>query len=124
MQSSRGRILFVENHRDTAEMMIVMMQLWGYEVLHAFTVSDALKLARQGQFNLFLFEHMLPDGTGIDLCIFIREFDPKTPIMFYSASAYSFEIEKAMAAGAQAYVTKPADPVVLEKTISGLVKAQ
>lgn len=123
MQSSKGRILFVEDHEDTTELITLLLQMWGYEVSHTYTISAALKLAQQDQFNLYLFDHKLPDGTGVELCTLIRKSDPKTPVLFCSASAHPSEIDKAMSAGAQAYITKPADPVVLEEAISRLLKA-
>jgi len=45
--------------------------------------------------------------TGVELCKRIKEFDAHTPIIFYSAAAFQADKDEALAAGAQAYVTKP-----------------
>lgn len=51
--------------------------------------KDGLKAASDQKFNLYLLDLWLPDGSGLDLCKKIREFDLKTPVVFYSAAAYA-----------------------------------
>jgi DNA-binding response OmpR family regulator len=62
----------------------------------------------------------LPDGSGIGLCRAIREFDPYTPILFYSAAAYERDIQEALRSGAQAYLVKPVKPEDLEQAVAKL----
>jgi DNA-binding response OmpR family regulator len=66
-------------------------------------------------------DHWLPDITGDDLCRKLREFDRLTPILFYSGAAYESDKARAMAAGAQGYVVKPADPDELVSEILRLI---
>src|SRR5215216_1377601 len=122
MKGSKGRILLVEDHQDTLEIIHLSMQILGYEVSSASTLADAFILAGDGDFDLYLVDGKLPDGTGIEFCKQIRKFDFKTPILFCSASAYPYNIEEAMAAGAQDYLTKPVDLAILEQTISKLLR--
>jgi DNA-binding response OmpR family regulator len=56
-----------------------------------------------------ILDNRLPDGKGTALCRQIRSFDHRTPIIFYSAAAYQSDIDQALAAGAQLYLTKPTD---------------
>ena len=65
-------------------------------------------------------DNWLPDGSGIGLCRLIREFDPDTPILFYSAASYARDIEEALRSGAQAYLVKPAGFDDLEQTVARL----
>ena len=123
MQSSKGRILLVEDHQDTAEIVYLFMRMLGYEMSNAPTLTDALRLARGGGFDLYLVDGKLPDGTGVEFCQRIREFDSRTPILFCSASAYPNNIEAAKAAGAQGYLIKPVDPEVLGQTILKMIGA-
>jgi len=78
-----------------------------YEVIAAQTIAAALRFAHEQKFDLFLLDSRLPDGSGIDLCVRIRQFDAHTPIVFYSAAAYDADKTMALAAGAQGYLTKP-----------------
>ena len=115
------RILFVEDNQDTREMVSLILRRDGYIVTNAETICEALKLAKEQSFNLYLLDTKLPDGSGIDLCKDIRIFDSHTPVVFYSANAYEADIKKALACGAQEYVVKPTDPEELEKTIEKLM---
>jgi DNA-binding response OmpR family regulator len=62
----------------------------------------------------------LPGGSGIGLCRAIREFDPYTPILFYSAAAYERDIQDALRSGAQAYLVKPVKFDDLQQAVAKL----
>jgi CheY-like chemotaxis protein len=62
--------------------------------------------------------HRLADVSGVEICRQIRGYDRQTPIIFYSGAVFPQEKEAGLAAGANAYLTKPND---LEK-IAGAVK--
>lgn len=107
MEQVKGRILCIDNDKDTCEMMTVILGLDGYEVRHALSVTDGLRLVRQDSFDLILLDWHFEDGTGVELCKAIRTFDTRTPILFYTGETYSDKIERAMQAGAQGYLIKP-----------------
>ncbi len=92
-----------------------------YEVTSSATVTDALNLAKTSAFNLFIFDSRLPDGSGVDLCKQIRDFDGKTPILFYSALAFEADKISALGVGAQAYLVKPVDVPELLFTVRELI---
>ena len=121
MEEIRRRILCVEDDEDTCEMLTVALGLSGYEVIAAHTFADAITKALTAEFDAFILDSRLPDGSGVDLCKEIREFNNDTPILFYSADAYPKEIEEAMKAGAQAYMVKPIDPLEVERNIRELL---
>jgi DNA-binding response OmpR family regulator len=91
-------------------------------VVGAESFDEALTLASQGGFDLYLLDTYLPDQTGLDLCKRIREFDSKTPILFYSAAAFDNDKLNAITSGAQGYLTKPAHPEILMAEILRLIK--
>jgi DNA-binding response OmpR family regulator len=122
MEKNQAHILFVEDHQDTSEIVKLTLEMAGYKVTGANTVADALPLIKSNQFDLYLFDGKLPDGTGIELCQQVREFDPYRPVIFYSASAYAVNKDQALSAGAQEYLIKPCDPEVLEQAIEQLLK--
>lgn len=101
------RILYVEDHEDTIEMVSLILEASGFHVTTRGSVEAGLKAVAEQSFDLYLLDSWLPDGWGVDLCKKIREFDPHTPIVFYSAAAYQRDRELALQSGAQAYLTKP-----------------
>jgi DNA-binding response OmpR family regulator len=118
--AARKRILCVDDDEDTRGMMDVLLGVYGYEPVIAASVSDALETARSGGIDLCILDHWLTEGSGIDLCQQIRALDSQTPIMFYSGAGYEADIQKGLAAGAQAYLVKP-DFDHLKPTIDRLI---
>jgi len=117
---ARKRILLVDDDEDTRDMMNALLDSFGYEPVIAASVSDALESARSGGLALYILDHWLTEGNGIDLCQQIRAFDSDTPIMFYSGAGYEADIDKGLGAGAQAYLVKP-DFENLKPTIDRLI---
>ncbi|MFP5262706.1 MAG: response regulator [Blastocatellia bacterium] len=109
MNSSKPHILIIEDDEDTRFVYSVLLQMEGYCVTHVGTIADALSRVLSTGYDLIVMDVRLPDGDGIELCKKIRAFNRVTPIMFVSAAAYQKDVERGMKAGAQAYLTKPAD---------------
>lgn len=103
------RILYVEDHDDTRVLISILLKNAGFEVTEASNGMEALELARAEKFDLYLLDHTFPDASGVTICEAIREFDPHTPILFYSARALDQERQEALRAGAQDYLIKPND---------------
>src|SRR6267142_1624219 len=107
MQLSKHRIMYVEDHEDTCELITLVLQQRNFEVTTESTIEKGVRLAREQNFDLYLLDSWLADGSGLDLCKKIREFDRITPILFYSAAAYEVDRDMALNCGAQAYLIKP-----------------
>src|SRR4051794_15995703 len=101
MRLNKLRILYIEDHQDTRDLVTFVLRERGFEIVTCRTMTEGLALAKTGSFNLYLLDSWLPDGSGIDLCRQIRQFDYTTPVVFYSAAAYSKDRQNAMHAGAQ-----------------------
>ncbi|HXM36721.1 MAG TPA: response regulator [Pyrinomonadaceae bacterium] len=121
MSLNKHRILYTEDHVDTQELVSFILNRLDYEVVITPNSVDALRLAQAERFDLYMLDTRLTDGSGVDLCRRIREFDTATPILFYSANALDSEKKMAMESGAQGYLTKPATPGELSGAISKLV---
>jgi len=123
MNSNREkkRILLVEDHEDARE--ILMYSLEEYTLICARGFDEGRRLARQGYFDLYILDNWLPDGNGVELCCLIREFDPHTPILFYSACVYPRDLQAAFIAGAQKYITKPVRFDELKQAVVQLISA-
>jgi DNA-binding response OmpR family regulator len=115
------RILYVEEHAESCELLALWLSAYGYELVTANTLSDGLGLAKSGAFDAYILSGKFTDGTGLDLCRRIRLFDPTTPIVFYSALSRDSDLVAAVSAGAQAYLIKPNDFEQIEPTVRRLV---
>lgn len=117
------RVLYVEEHAESCELLVLWLSGSGYEVVPASSISDGLYLAKSEIFDAYVLSSWFVDGTGSDLCRAIRLFDVRTPVIFYSALTRDCDMEAAMSAGAQAYLIKPDDLEKIEPTIKRLIDA-
>jgi DNA-binding response OmpR family regulator len=101
------RILCIDDHEDTSEMLKLILSQEDYEVTVALTAEEALQLAESGDFDLYVLDKHLPDGSGLELCPKLNQLTPGVPCLFYSGDAYAIHRSEALAAGAHAYVVKP-----------------
>jgi DNA-binding response OmpR family regulator len=107
MPQVKCRILCIDDHEDTSEMLKLLLAQEDYEVVTALTMKEALQLATSQEFDLYVLDKHLPDGSGLDLCAKLNEATPNVSCIFYSGDAYDIHIVEAMAAGADDYVAKP-----------------
>ena len=107
MSQPKCRILCVDDHKDTSDMLSLLLSHQDYDVVCALSAKEALGLAANEEFDLYVLDKRLPDGDGLALCQKLAEITPHVPCMFYSGDAYDVHRHQAMQAGAAAYVTKP-----------------
>ena len=107
MSKPKCRILCVDDHDDTSEMLQVLLSGGDYEVQTAATIEQARRIASETEFDLYVLDKRLPDGTGLELCETLNKLTPQVPCIFYTGDAYEVHRHEAMAAGAAAFVPKP-----------------
>jgi len=115
VSKSKCRVLCVDDHHDTSEMLKLLLSEEDYEVQTAATVEEACRMAETHEFDLFVLDKRLPDGTGLQLCQKLQEISPRVPCIFYTGDAYEIHRREAFEAGAAAFVAKP--------DIEGLINA-
>jgi DNA-binding response OmpR family regulator len=107
MPQAKCRILCIDDHEDTSEMLKLLLVQEDYEVVTAVTMQEALQLANSEEFDLYVFDKHLPDGSGLELCTELTAATPQVPCIIYSGDAYELHRSEAMAAGADEYIVKP-----------------
>ena len=107
MSQPKCLIMCVDDHKDTSDMLSLLLSQEDYEVVCAMSAKEALSLAADKEFDLYVLDKRLPDGDGLALCQKLAEITPKVPCMFYSGDAYEIHRHQALQAGAAAYIAKP-----------------
>jgi DNA-binding response OmpR family regulator len=119
--SGKKRILCAEGHEDTCLLVSYILESAGYEVTTVDDMTRGLAIARSTIFTLYLISDKLTEGTGIELCEKVREFDRDTPILFWSARVYERDRQRVLDAGANVFLRKPCDydaiPAIVFKLI-------
>jgi two-component system, OmpR family, response regulator len=101
------RVLCVEDDEDSRVMLIALLRHALIEAQAVGTAVQAISSIQTERFDLYLLDSRLPGVDGFDLCRRIRDFDPDTPILFFSGAAYEADKKRGIEAGANAYVIKP-----------------
>ncbi|HXS00996.1 MAG TPA: response regulator [Pyrinomonadaceae bacterium] len=104
---AKCRVLCVDDHLDTSEMLQILLSEENYVVHTAATMEEACRMAASTEYDLFVLDKRLPDGTGVELCEKLMTITPAVPCIFYTGDAYEIHRREALAAGAAAFVAKP-----------------
>lgn len=121
MAYPRRRVLCAEPHEDTCRLITMLLERQGHEVISAKTVGECVELVGAGRFDLYMIDDDYIDGTAIHLCKRLRRLTPATPILFFSAQAFRRDRERAMEAGAYAYLVKPDDLFEIVSTVNSIL---
>jgi DNA-binding response OmpR family regulator len=88
-------------------MLITLLKSALIEAKAVGTAAQALSSIQTERFDLYLLDASLPDLDGFELCRRMRDFDPDTPILFFSGAADEADKKQGIEGGANAYVIKP-----------------
>jgi two-component system response regulator ResD len=124
MTQVKCRVLFIDDHEDTREMLKLLLGEEDYEVTTAETIQEAVRLATTQEFDLYVLDKHLSDGSGLELCSQLQELTPGIPCIFYTGDAYDIHRSEALAAGADAYVAKPDIEGLIENVTKLLSKRE
>jgi PAS domain S-box-containing protein len=115
------RLLLLEDHGDTARALARLLESRGFTTKIAPNIATALEAIGRENFDLFLCDLGLPDGTGIDFIRKVRE-TRKTPAIALTGFGMQEDIERSQKAGFDAHLTKPVNLQKLEATMWRLLQ--
>lgn len=106
------KILVVDDEQLLVKGIKFNLENEGYQVLTAYDGAAAVELARRESLDLIILDLMMPQLSGSEACMKIREF-PDVPIIMLTARSEDADKLMGFACGADDYVTKPFNPVEL-----------
>ncbi|HKP13324.1 MAG TPA: ATP-binding protein, partial [Blastocatellia bacterium] len=122
------RVLVVDDEPDTREMLRVMIGKFGAQVKACASSREALSVFNEWPPDVIVSDIEMPDEDGYQLMRRIREFAPTrggtTPAVALTAYARAEDRRRAMSAGYQMHVAKPADPLELALVIARLAASR
>ena len=118
------RILLVEDHGATAQVMQKLLSRSGHAVAAAGSVREALALADREPFDLVISDLGLPDGSGHDLMRELRTRRPAVRGIALSGYGMADDLRRSGEAGFAAHVTKPTDLDRLQATIERVMSGK
>ncbi|OPY64579.1 MAG: Transcriptional regulatory protein SrrA [Syntrophorhabdaceae bacterium PtaU1.Bin034] len=114
-------ILVVEDDPKIAHIVRVYLEGAGFRVVHVERGKDALEAALKENPMLIILDLMLPDTTGEELCLKLKEI-ADAPVIMLTAKASEEERVAGFALGADDYVVKPFSPRELVFRVKAVLK--
>lgn len=116
-------ILVVDDETSISFALEHLMKAEGYAVHTANDGNQALDSVAQTHPDLILLDVSLPGRDGYDICQTLRAStdSPDVKIVMMSARSRDIEIEKGLALGANAYLTKPFSMGAVAKTVRDML---
>jgi two-component system KDP operon response regulator KdpE len=102
-------VLVCDDEAQILRALRVILRDAGFEAMPADSVEEALDVAAVGRPDAAIVDLVLPDGDGVELCARLREWS-QMPIIVLSAIGDEDAKVRALAAGADDYITKPFGP--------------
>ena len=118
-QDVRCRVLVVDDNKDNADSIALLLRIDGHEVLTAYGGQQALELFGHFDPDVALLDLAMPRVNGYDLARAFRQRKPAIRMIAVSGLAFPADIERSLAEGFIAHLVKPFDPKELERAVNG-----
>jgi CheY-like chemotaxis protein len=110
--SIKPRALVVDDAPDVTEMISLLLKYAGYEVVTVYSGQQALAAARAASFDVIVSDIGMPGMNGYELAEQLRGSDHyrATPMIAVTGFSMYDDRDRALAAGFNAFLTKPVNP--------------
>lgn len=119
-----GNVLVVDDDLLNRELLCRRLTRGGYNATAVGSGKDALHLLDRRPFDLILLDYMMPEMSGLETLHAIKESRKtrKIPVIMLSASDASNVMVKCVLSGAEDYIAKPFNPVLLIARINAALE--
>ncbi|MBW1643247.1 MAG: response regulator [Deltaproteobacteria bacterium] len=118
------KILIVDDEPSIIVPVQFLMEQNGHDVMVAFSGEEAMEIIAEKKVDLILLDIMLPVIDGFEVCQRVRE-NPqwnKIKIILLTALGSDANVEKGLALGADAYITKPFSNIEIVDKVKELLE--
>jgi PAS domain S-box-containing protein len=114
------RVLVVEDNRDSADTLRMLLELQGHEVRVAYTGPEGVRLAREWRPTVVLSDIGLPGLDGFGVARALRADAATSGARLIAVTGYGTDEDRRLAreSGFDHLLTKPADPAVLQDLLA------
>lgn len=117
------KILVVEDNPQNMKLVMMMLRPHGYSLIGASDGEEALGMAEREKPDLIIMDIQLPGIDGLEVTRRLRQLPlfQHVPIIAVTAYAMKGDEEKILAAGCDAYLSKPVDTRELPRVIAAML---
>jgi len=105
-----GRVLVVDDHPDTLDLLTAILSDAGYEVVGALTGGDGLMVLEVESPDVILLDVQMPGLHGMDVLRRLRMTRPEIPVIIVSGQGDAELARATLRRGAVDYIRKPMNP--------------
>ena len=118
----KRRLLVVDDNRDAAETMSMLLEMWGHDVAYAYDGPSALETAEQWQPQAIFLDIGLPGMDGYQVAEKMRELPHAKDAVLIAITGYGQEDDllRSQQAGIDHHLVKPVAPDALRSLIDSL----
>ena len=120
---SNELILIIEDNEQNRRLARDLLQVNGYRTIEAETAEEGITLARERAPDLVVMDIHLAGMSGIEALARLRAAPAtrKIPVIAFTASVLAQDRSEIMAAGFDAFVSKPIDLEAFLETVAGAI---
>jgi len=125
VESGYMKVLVVEDEPNNMKLMMTILRRHGHEPIEAFTGEEGLEKAAASRPDLILMDIRLPGIDGLETASRIRRMEHMANVPILAVTSYEManELETLRKAGCNGCLQKPIDPLTINETIMGMIKA-
>jgi CheY-like chemotaxis protein len=122
MSTSRRRLLVVDDNKDAAESMSMLLEMWGHEVAYAYDGPSALETAQQWRPEAIILDIGLPGMDGYQVAERLRTLPQGKEAILIAITGYGQDDDRRRSrrAGIDHHLVKPVAPDALRSLIDSL----
>lgn len=117
------KILLIDNDTLMVRLMASLLEQHHFTLVHAASLAEGQRLL-DGGIELIVLEASLPDGNGLNFVRRLRDLGERRPVMFLSSRADDDDAMRGLATGADDYVTKPFNYLLVIARIEAALRRQ
>lgn len=116
-----NKALVVDDEKLIVKGIKFSLEQDGYEVDVAYDGKEALRIAKEKEYDIVLLDVMLPEMDGMEVCQAIREFS-EMPIIMLTAKGTDMDKILGLEYGADDYITKPFNILEVKARIKAIIR--
>lgn len=120
--AAKRRLLVVDDNKDAAESMSMLLQMWGHDVVFAYDGPSALETAQRWQPEAVFLDIGLPGMDGYEVAARLRALPQAKDAVLIAITGYGQEddLQRSRRAGIDHHLVKPVAPDALRSLIDSL----
>lgn len=121
-----ARILIIEDNRPNLDLMVYLLNAFGYETVEAINGTQGLEAVREHRLDLIVCDIQLPGMDGYELVRLFKD-DPSldgVPVIAVSALAMVGDRERILSTGFDGYIAKPITPTEFVQSLEHYLPAE